>query len=261
MRARRDVYQAIADPTRRAIIKMIAAGPLDMKTLTEKFAISQQAVSVHVKLLEDCGLVRMEQRGRNRFCHPQLANLAEVADWVEEYRKFWDSKLDKVEVLMQRIRRERYGKQSNAMNDRELRISQLLEAPVELVWEVWTNPQELVQWWGMAGSSTTISRMEVKPGGKFEWVMRTPGMEVESMSVFLEIERHQKIVYRNLMAPKLTTTIEFEARGRQTFLTWSVVFEIAEQFKVATEKYGAAEVLKKAVGRLGEHVAGGHKTH
>jgi DNA-binding transcriptional ArsR family regulator len=88
MRARRDVYQAIADPTRRAIIQMIAGEPLDIKTLTAKFGMSQQAISLHVRLLADCGLVRMEQRGRNRFCRAQLGKLEEVAVWAAQYRKF-----------------------------------------------------------------------------------------------------------------------------------------------------------------------------
>jgi len=260
MRARRDVYQAIADPTRRAIIKMIAEQPLDMKTLTEKFDMSQQAVSLHVKLLANCGLVRMEQKGRNRYCHAQLGKLEEVADWVEEYRKFWGPKRNKMEVYLERIRRERFGKQRNGMSNRELRVSQLLDAPVEFVWEAWTKPQRLLQWWGPDGSSTTISRMEVRPGGKFDYVLRGAGMEIDSMSMFLEVERHRKIVYQHLTTPKFTTTIGFEPRGNQTFLTWSVEFEMIEQFTVATEKYGAAEVLKQALGRLGEHVAGGNGT-
>jgi DNA-binding transcriptional ArsR family regulator len=110
MKARRDVYQAIADPTRRAIIQMIAAEPLDIKSLTERFDMSQQAVSLHVKLLADCGLVRMEQRGRNRYCQPQLDKLAEVADWVAQYRQFWESRLDNLEVYLEKLKKERYGK-------------------------------------------------------------------------------------------------------------------------------------------------------
>src|ERR1700743_1781772 len=111
MKARRDVYQAIADPTRRAIIQLIAAEPMDIKSLTERFEMSQQAVSLHVKLLADCGLVRMEQRGRNRFCRPQLDKLAEVAGWVAQYRRFWEGKLDNLEEYLQKLKKERYGKQ------------------------------------------------------------------------------------------------------------------------------------------------------
>lgn len=111
MKARRDVYQAIADPTRRAIIQMIAAEPMDIKSLTGRFDMSQQAVSLHVKLLADCGLVRMEQRGRNRYCRPQLHKLGEVAEWVAQYQRHWESKLDNLEVYLEKIKKERYGKQ------------------------------------------------------------------------------------------------------------------------------------------------------
>ena len=111
MKARRDVYQAIADPTRRAIINMIADEPLDIKSLTEKFEMSQQAVSLHVKLLVDCGLVKMEQRGRNRYCRPQLESLGDVAIWVMQYRQHWEKKLDNLEGYLEKLKKERYGKQ------------------------------------------------------------------------------------------------------------------------------------------------------
>jgi DNA-binding transcriptional ArsR family regulator len=111
MKARRDVYQAIADPTRRAIIQLIATEPLDIKSLTERFDMSQQAISLHVKLLADCGLVRMEQRGRNRYCQPQLDKLGEVAEWVAQYRRHWESRLDNMEVYLEKLKKERYGKQ------------------------------------------------------------------------------------------------------------------------------------------------------
>jgi DNA-binding transcriptional ArsR family regulator len=111
MKARRDVYQAIADPTRRAIIQLIAAEPLDIKSLTERFDMSQQAISLHVKLLADCGLVQMEQRGRNRFCQPKLDKLAEVAEWAAKYRQHWESRLDNMEAYLGKLKKERYGKQ------------------------------------------------------------------------------------------------------------------------------------------------------
>ena len=92
MKARRDVYQAIADPTRRAIIGLIAGGPLDMHSITEKFDITQQAISLHVKILADCGLVRMKQQGRNRICEAKLAKLREVDEWISQYRQHYESK-------------------------------------------------------------------------------------------------------------------------------------------------------------------------
>lgn len=111
MKARRDVYQAIADPTRRAIIHMIAAQPLNMTAIAEKFDVSQQAISLHVKILTDCGLIAIKQRGRERFCEAQLNQLGEVAVWVAQYRQHWESKLDNLETYIEKLKKERYGKQ------------------------------------------------------------------------------------------------------------------------------------------------------
>ena len=110
MKARRDVYQAIADPTRRAIIGLIAAGPMDMNSITEKFDITQQAISLHVKILEDCGLVRMKQQGRNRICEAKLGKLSEVDQWISQYRQQYESKLDAMEKYVEKLKKERYGK-------------------------------------------------------------------------------------------------------------------------------------------------------
>jgi DNA-binding transcriptional ArsR family regulator len=110
MKSRRDVYQAIADPTRRAIINLVAAQPLNMTSIAEKFDVSQQAISLHVKILTDCGLVTMKQRGRERFCEAQLDQLSEVAVWVEQYRKHWESKMDALEKYVEKLKKEKYGK-------------------------------------------------------------------------------------------------------------------------------------------------------
>jgi DNA-binding transcriptional ArsR family regulator len=110
MKARRDVYQAIADPTRRAIIGWIASGPMDMNSITEKFHISQQAISLHVKILADCGLVRVKQQGRNRICEAKLAKLAEVDEWIGQYRKHYERRLDAMEKYIDKLKKERNGK-------------------------------------------------------------------------------------------------------------------------------------------------------
>jgi DNA-binding transcriptional ArsR family regulator len=111
MKARRDVYQAIADPTRREIISLIAAQPLNMTAIAEKFAVSQQAISLHVKILTDCGLITIKQRGRERFCEAQLAQLGEVDAWVAQYRQHWESKLDALEAYIEKLKKAKYGKQ------------------------------------------------------------------------------------------------------------------------------------------------------
>ena len=100
MEARRDVFQAIADPTRRQIIGMIARGPLNLNSIAEKFDVSRQAISLHVGILTECGLVKIHQRGRERYCEARLDALDEVTAWVDRYRKFWNARLDALEKFL-----------------------------------------------------------------------------------------------------------------------------------------------------------------
>jgi len=110
MKARRDVYQAIADPTRRAIINIIAKEPQNMTAIASQFDMTQQAISLHVKVLTDCGLVIIKQQGRDRFCEADLSKLGEVAEFIDQYRLHWENRLDKMEKYVAKLKKERYGK-------------------------------------------------------------------------------------------------------------------------------------------------------
>jgi DNA-binding transcriptional ArsR family regulator len=108
---RRDVYQAIADPTRRQIIHMTADKPLSVNTIAESFDVSRQAISLHIKILVECELLKIKKQGRERYCEAQLAQLSEVAIWVEQYRNHFESKLDNLEMYLQKLKKERkHGK-------------------------------------------------------------------------------------------------------------------------------------------------------
>jgi DNA-binding transcriptional ArsR family regulator len=98
---RRDVFQAIADPTRRAIINMIAQQPLNLNTVAERFDVSRPAISKHIKILTQCGLITIRQQGRERFCEAKLQKLNEVSEWIEQYRVFWTNKLDALENFLE----------------------------------------------------------------------------------------------------------------------------------------------------------------
>lgn len=100
---RRDVFQAIADPTRRDIIALVASKPLNLNSIAENFSISRPAVSKHIKILAECGLVHIRQQGRERYCEARLAPLNEVADWVSQYKQFWESKLDSLETYLDHL--------------------------------------------------------------------------------------------------------------------------------------------------------------
>ncbi len=102
---RRDVFQAIADPTRRAILSKIARQPLNLNAVAEDFRVSRPAISKHIKILTECGLVVIRQQGRERYCEARLEKLNEVSDWVEQYKEHWNKKLDALEDYLDRLQK------------------------------------------------------------------------------------------------------------------------------------------------------------
>lgn len=97
---RRDVFQAIADPTRREIINVVARHPLNLNAVAEKFDISRPAISKHIKILTECGLIEIRQQGRERYCEVNLASLNQISQWIEQHRILWENKLDSLDKFL-----------------------------------------------------------------------------------------------------------------------------------------------------------------
>ena len=106
---RRDVFQAIADPVRRDIIGLLAQEQLNLNTIASRFEISRPAISRHIKILRECGLVEIENRGRERYCQIKPQKLTEVANWVDQFRQLWEEKLDSFEAYLEELKLERSG--------------------------------------------------------------------------------------------------------------------------------------------------------
>jgi len=104
---RRDVFQAIADPTRREIINLLAQESLNLNAVAENFDVSRPAVSKHIKILTECGLVVIQQQGRERYCKANLSKLKEVVDWAEQYMVFWNKKLDALESFLRKEKKKK----------------------------------------------------------------------------------------------------------------------------------------------------------
>ena len=97
-------FAALADPTRRAILARLAAGPATVKELCEPFAMSGPAVSKHLRVLERAGLIARGQAAQWRPCELNAAPLKEVAEWAEEYRRFWEASLDRLDKYLQQLK-------------------------------------------------------------------------------------------------------------------------------------------------------------
>jgi len=102
METRRDVFQAIADPTRRQIIEMVARRSRNVNEIAENFEVSRQAVSLHVKILMECGLVVIKKQGRERYCEAKLDQLNDVAEWVEYCKQFWSTQFNSLEKYLKK---------------------------------------------------------------------------------------------------------------------------------------------------------------
>lgn len=100
---RRDVFQAIADPVRRDIIQLLAEQSLTVNAVAEKFEVSRPAISKHLKILEECGIIAIHQQGRERFCQIQARSLIPAFLWIEQYQNLWEEKLDFFEQYLMKL--------------------------------------------------------------------------------------------------------------------------------------------------------------
>lgn len=101
--ATRDVFQAIADPNRRRIIDLLAKEPMTLNAIADKFHISRPAISQHIKHLTECGIVEIEQKGRERYCKIQPQNLIPAFLWLEKYQKQWEERIDSFERYVNKL--------------------------------------------------------------------------------------------------------------------------------------------------------------
>lgn len=102
---RRDVFQAIADPKRRAIISLLAVQTMTVSSIGEHFKVSRPAISKHLKILVECGLIHIRQKGRERYCEAKLKELETVSDWVEQYRQLWEERFDRLEGYLAELQK------------------------------------------------------------------------------------------------------------------------------------------------------------
>lgn len=107
MEARRDVFQAIADPTRRHIISLIAQKSMNLNTITDNFNLTRPAISNHIRILTECGIIVVEKKGRERYCTVQPGSLKEIADWAGQYRRLWEEKLDSFEHYLMKLKKQK----------------------------------------------------------------------------------------------------------------------------------------------------------
>jgi DNA-binding transcriptional ArsR family regulator len=104
MKTRRDIFQAIADPTRRAILTLVALQAMTPGAIAESFNSSRQTISKHIQILTECQLLKQEQSGREIYYHINAKKMKQVADFIEPFRKMWDDRFNKLETIMKKYK-------------------------------------------------------------------------------------------------------------------------------------------------------------
>ena len=146
--------------------------------------------------------------------------------------------------------------------DREIVLKRTLDAPRELVFEVWTDPKHLLQWWGPNGFTLTIREINVTVGGVWRFIMHGPdGRDYNNKIVFIEVVKPERLVYRHsgeegTEPVSFQTTVTFADRDGKTDLTLRAVFDTNEARDAAIRTHGAVEGGKQTLGRLGVYLAG-----
>ncbi|MEQ8244462.1 SRPBCC domain-containing protein [Fulvivirga sp.] len=139
--------------------------------------------------------------------------------------------------------------------NRTMRIERTFNAPIELVWTVWTEPDHIKNWWGPTGFTNTIKTMDVKEGGEWLFTMHGPdGTDYANRSVYKEIIPHKKIVFEHFN-PHFITTVLFEADGDKTHIKWSVMLDSAEMLQTVIKAHNAAEGLKQNCEKLEKYLS------
>ncbi len=107
MESRRDIFQAIADPTRRAIILLLAAQAMTPNAIAEEFQTSRQAVSKHIQILTECDLVKQEQKGREIYYHINAHKMKDIDKWIEQYKKIFETQFNQLDNVLSTLKKQK----------------------------------------------------------------------------------------------------------------------------------------------------------
>ncbi len=175
-----------------------------------------------------------------------------TARMLEGMEAGWSQSLEHLADLLSENRGD-----TGSTADREIVTTRLFDAPPELVFEAWTDPRHLTQWWGPNGFTTTIEKMDVRPGGVWRMIMHGPdGKNYPNESVFREVVRPVRLVYAHISPPRFEVTVTFEEQAGKTALTMRMVFETAALREQVVRAVGAIEGAKQTLARLAKFVAG-----
>jgi len=146
------------------------------------------------------------------------------------------------------------------ISEKEISAIRFFKAPRKLVWNMWTNPEHITHWWGPNGFTTTTFKMELKPGGVWQFIMHSPdGRDYHNKIIYIDIVEQKLLVYKHSGAEDTEdihfhVTVNFEGNGDETKITMKMVFETSQELERVKKEFGAVEGLEQTLTRLGEYL-------
>lgn len=178
-----------------------------------------------------------------------LRSTPEAAPHLGGARVGWSQQLERLDAHLAQ------AATPAAPDDRDLIATRAYDAPRDLVFQMWTDPQHVAQWWGPKGFTTTIHEMDVRPGGVWRFTMHGPdGVDYENHIIYDEIRKPERLVYTHLAGPRFQHTVAFDEQGGKTEVTVRMRFQSAAERDHAIQEYHAAEGLQQTLGRLAQHL-------
>ena len=154
-----------------------------------------------------------------------------------------------------KVEKIQINKTMEKTENREIRITRTFKVAVDLIWEVWTHPEHIVNWWGPDGFTNTIQKMNFQEGGEWKFTMHSPdGTNYPNRSIFKEIIPFKKIVFEHFN-PHFITTILFESKGEETQIDWTLLFDTVEMREIVVKAHKAEEGQKQNVDRLKKYLS------
>jgi uncharacterized protein YndB with AHSA1/START domain/DNA-binding transcriptional ArsR family regulator len=187
------VFQALADPTRRAVIQRLGVGPASTKELAQPFDMALPSFMQHLTLLENSGLIASKKSGRIRTWQIEQEKIAAAEAWILEQRALWEGRTDRfVDYVEELYERESIMTEGSS----DFTVSRIIKAPRRVVWQAWTTPEHLEKWWCPKPLTAKLRGFDVRPGGAFDLVMYDPnGKDSSVTGAFLEIVPEERIVF------------------------------------------------------------------
>src|SRR5205823_6643743 len=191
-----------------------------------------------------------EQDGKTKLVlDTRMAGLvASAAAMLAGMEQGWTQSLDRLA--------DELGGAGDTSSAREITATRIFDAPRELVFKMWTDPEHVAKWWGPNGFTNTIYEMDVRPGGVWRFVMHGPnGVDYQNKNVYIEVVKPERLVYSHVSGPRFNAIVNFTDQGTKTGVRVRMVFRSVTERDDTVKKFGAIEGLNQTLGRLAEHLA------